>query len=212
MVGRIESIASAGVDGSFLTALPVTESLSAIDTSSACEVTDWLLVLPRIELPIADDATLPPRPRLERPARTADSGAGPVAGCLPARVGLLAITSGGGDLEGSLRGLTLRSLGLFGDDFRFFVALAGNFIGVHRVAGSALEGVDTIGCIRTPGIGVESILAMSKGLKPGRCWLKGPGVALPIGGCPGSAENAGRAKVWPIGCPIGGCGLDVIGV
>lgn len=60
-------------------------------------------------------------------------------------------------------GLTLRVGGLVGDDFRFFVALAGNFIGVHRVATSAFEGVGTAGR-RAFGIGVLSILAISNGL------------------------------------------------
>lgn len=100
-----------------------------------------------MELPIAEDATLPPRPLRERFTRADASGARPgaAAACFPTLDGLLVTASGGGDLDGSLMGLTLRVLGLVGEDFRFFVVLAGSFIGVHRVPFSTFEGVDTAG-------------------------------------------------------------------
>lgn len=195
----------------------MTESLSAIETSSACEVTDWLRVRPRIELPIADEVTLPPPPRRERCERTADSGAEPgaelIAGCLPPLAGLLAIDPGGGDLEGSLRGLTLRAPGLVGDIFRFFVALAGNFIGVHRVSYPGFDGVDTTEN-RAFGIGVASSLAISNGLYPIGCCLRGPGVAILVGGGPlGNVGNAGRGGFCDIVYPTGGGGtLAAVGV
>lgn len=159
---------------------------------------------------MADDATLPPRPRraCERLARTADSGTGPVAGCLPARGGLLVVNSGGGDTARSLRGLTLRGLGTFGDDFRFLVAFAEDFSVFQRVALPLLEGENTVGCVRTFGMGVESILAMSNGLNPIDCWLDGAGVVLATGGCPASVGNVGRARVCATGC----YGLTAIGV
>lgn len=117
MVGRT----SAGVDGSCFTPRPLTESLSIIGTSSACEKIDRLRVRSRVEPPITEEVVLAPLPylagaRFDRPFWEPVS-VFTSAFRLPRRVDLVKdAVSGAGGGAWSLIGLILR--GLMGEDFR----------------------------------------------------------------------------------------------
>lgn len=138
-------------------------------------MTDWLRVLPRIELSCIDEVTLPPLARLVRLDGAILSGTA-LSG-FPRRV--LRDVSGGGDGARSLIGDTLRELGRSGDDLRaFFAARPDKDFHFVSLDGEGAADSDSL----FEAIGVESSFAISNGLNDAPVRLEMAGIAgLPCG-------------------------------